>query len=279
MDYTVPPNWVLKERVIFDYELLFVKEGEVIVTVEDVDYHGIPGDMFLIKPYQKHSMRLAGDVLLRHPHIHFDLYYRPDSPSVKVSFKPLKEIASAELSWFREDVCSSPPFLIPNHIRLKNPLVAEKMMFDIIREFEQKPPYYEHSCKGIFTQLWIHLLREIYWKDNHHVLSNWEALNEVKNYLSRNLNEKIPVERLAKMANFSKSYFIRIFKNAFGMTPTKYQQLMRIEKAKELVQFTAIPLTEIAEMCGYQSIHSFSQSFKKAEGVKPSFYRRRGGNL
>jgi AraC-like DNA-binding protein len=52
-----------------------------------------------------------------------------------------------------------------------------------------------------------------------------------------------------------------------------------IKAADRLVRFTAIPLTEIAEMCGYQSIHSFSQSFKKVEGVKPSFYRRKGGNL
>jgi AraC-like DNA-binding protein len=50
-----------------------------------------------------------------------------------------------------------------------------------------------------------------------------------------------------------------------------------IKAADRLVRFTAIPLTEIAEMCGYQSIHSFSQSFKKVERVKPVFLSAQGG--
>ncbi len=279
MDYTVPPNWALKERVIFDYELMLVKEGEVIVTVEDADYHCVPGDLFLIKPRQRHRMILATDVLLRHPHIHFDLIYRQDSPNVKVSFKPLNEISEAEQTWFREDICSGPPNALPNHIRLKNPSTAERLMFDIIREFEQKLPFHEQTCSGIFTQLWAHLMRELHWNQHDHVLTHWEVLNEVRNYLNQHLQDEVSLDQLASLARFSKAYLIRMFKAAFGTTPSKYHQLMRIEKARELIQFTDIPLTRIAEMCGYQSIHAFSLTFKKTEGVKPSFYRRKGGNL
>lgn len=189
------------------------------------------------------------------------------------------EITDQERKWFRTDICSDPPYSIPNHIRLKNPLIVEKMIFDIIHEFNQKLPFFEHYCKGAFVQLWIYLLREQHWNENYHVLTNWESLNEVKNYLSRHLDEEISIDRLAKMANLSKYYFIRMFKNAFGMTPSKYHQLMRIEKSKEWVQFTSLPLTEIAENFGFKSIHSFSRTFKKVEGVKPSFYRRKGGNI
>jgi AraC-like DNA-binding protein len=277
IDYTVSPNWHIKKRAIFDYELFFVKEGEVLVTIEGVDYHGIPGDLFLLKPKQQHSMKLVGDILLRHPHLHFDLYYYPDSPNIKVSFKPLKDIEPSELSWFRKDDCSTPPYDVPNHIRLKNPIIIEKMIFDIIHEFEHKTPFYEHTCKGIFILLWIQLMKELYWDKNQHVLTNLETLNKIKLFMLENLNEDIELDDLARMANFSKCYFIRIFKNAFGTTPLKYHQMLRIEKAKEWVQYSSLPLTEIAEIFGFQNIHAFSRSFKKVDGVKPTFYRRRSG--
>ncbi|WP_246359167.1 helix-turn-helix domain-containing protein [Paenibacillus phytorum] len=50
---------------------------------------------------------------------------------------------------------------------------------------------------------------------------------------------------------------------------------MRIEKAREMIQFTDEPLTRIAELIGFPDIHSFSKAFKKIEGVNPSFYRKK----
>lgn len=176
-----------------------------------------------------------------------------------------------ELGWFREDVCSAPPFRLPNHFRLRNPLIVEKMILDIIQEYQQKLPYYETHAKGLFTQLWVHLL------EHAPVLTNWETLLSVKRYMSHQLDRDLTADELAGMANMSKYYFIRTFRGAFGVTPVKYHQMMRIEKAKELIQFTSLAITEIAEKLGFPGIHSFSRTFRKIEGVPPTFYRRRNG--
>ncbi|PYI55584.1 AraC family transcriptional regulator [Paenibacillus flagellatus] len=273
LDNELIPGWLIKERVLFDYELLYIKEGAARITVMDEVYHGKPGDIFLFKPKQRHSILNRGAVPVRQPHIHFDLYYQPDSPDVKVSFKPLNEIAPHEMSWFREDLCSAPPFELPTYIRLHNPLAFEKMLLDLIHDYNLGLPYGQLYAKGAFIRLWTHLLREHQWNQNSHLHSHWLQLTKVKHYLNHRLDADLSVEQLAEMANLSSYYFIHLFKQAFGVSPIRYHLMARIEKAKEWIQFTDIPLTEIGERVGFGSIHAFSRAFKKIEGVPPSFYR------
>lgn len=275
LDNEIAPGWIIKERVLFDYELLYIKEGVAQITVMDRIYDAKPGDIFLFKPKQRHSIFYKGDIPVRQPHIHFDLLYQSDSPEVKVSFKPLHEITSEECVWFREDLCSAPPFDLPNHIRLQKPLIFETMLLDLIQQYQSGLPYSQTYAKGAFIQLWIHLLREHQWSQTKHLHSHWEQLNKVKNYLNHHINEEITVDQLAEMANLSPYYFIHLFKNAFGISPVRYHQMAKIQKARELIQFTRLPLTEIGERVGFRSIHSFSRAFKQVEGVPPSFYRSR----
>jgi AraC-like DNA-binding protein len=273
-DSIINTPWKLNERVIFDYELLFVKEGEIEVTVEDQRYHGAPGDIFLFRPKIKHSIQTIGNHRFRQPHVHFDLFYQENSPDVKISFKPLEQIPNGETHLFREDAFEHTITDMPDHMRPKNPVLIEKMIFDIIHEYEMKLPYYEVSIKGIFTQLFLQLIRENYWNQNPHLYSNMERLTLVRNYLKHHVTKKIALDELSSVTNISKHHLIRLFKKAFGMSPIQYHQLVRIEKAKEKIKFTESPISSIAEEFGFESIHSFSRAFKKIEGVPPSFYRR-----
>ncbi|MFB9275538.1 helix-turn-helix domain-containing protein [Cohnella cellulosilytica] len=273
-DSTLYPPVHLAERVIFDYELLFIKEGECEVVVDGNLYRGIPGDLFLFKPNQPHSLRTMDDRPLRQPHLHFDLYYRDDSPEVPVSFKPYERLSEQEKRWLRPDDLRDfhPP--LPSHIRLNKPEAIEKLMQDIIFEFDRKFPYYETTAKGLFIQLWVLLLREIHWQRNPHLLSNREQLDRVKSYLSHHLHRDATLDELAELANMSKYYLCRLFKKAYGVTPIQYHVSVRLEKAKEMIRFTDLSLTRIAEELGFQSIHAFSRAFRMREGVSPSAYRK-----
>ena len=57
------------------------------------------------------------------------------------------------------------------------------------------------------------------------------------------------------------------------MTPMHYHKLVRIERAGELLQFSNMTITDIAEKLGFESINDFSRAFKNIKGVSPSFYR------
>lgn len=274
MDSYLDPPFHLTERVLFDYELLFVKDGEVEVTVEGQVYHGIPGDVFLFKPKVPHEIKCLNNTRLHQPHIHFDLYYQPDSPLVPISFRPLNAIAEEEMAWFREDITGGTEDLLPHHIRLNKPILVDKLTQDIIFEMERNFPYTELAVKGLFTQLWVHLLRESHWQRNKRLLSNWELLDRIKQYISHNSEETITLDELAELANFNKYYLSKLFKKAFNRTPIQYHAAVRLEKAKQLIQFTSLPLSAIAEKTGFQSIHAFSRAFRKQEGVSPSSYRK-----
>lgn len=273
LDNALIPGWYIKERVLFDYELLYIKEGEALITIMGVVYEGQAGDIFLFKPKQPHSIHNCGNISLRQPHIHFDLYEQPDSPEVKVSFKPLNEIEPHEHSWFRADLCSTPPFDLPNRFRLANSVVFEKMLLDLIQDYNRGLPYSRVMAKGAFIQLWVHLLREHQWNGNPHLHSHRKKLEMVKHYMNHHLDKELTVAHLAEMANLSSYYFIHLFKHTFGISPIRYHQFARIKKARELIQFSDIPITEIGELLGFGSIHAFSRAFKRFDGVPPSFYR------
>jgi AraC-like DNA-binding protein len=273
-DSIIPAPWKLNERVLFDYEILYVKEGKIEVIIENTKYIGVPGDIFLIKPKKKHSIQSIAGQNIRQPHIHFDMLYQEDSPDIKISFKPLEQFSNKELNLFREDIFNDSEVNFAEHIRPQNPLIIEKMIFDIIKEFEMKMPFYEINMKGLFIQLFIHLLRENYWAQNPQLFSNMNELYKIQTFLKHNVTRKVQLDELSEMFNISKFHLIRLFKKAFGMGPIQYHQLNRLENAKEKIKFTSTPISEIAEEFGFENIQSFSRAFKKWEGVPPTFYRR-----
>ncbi|MEX2104486.1 MAG: cupin domain-containing protein, partial [Bacilli bacterium] len=55
----------IHEREIWDYEILYLKEGHLLITVEDKTYEGLPGDIFVFKPRQRHSIYTVGDSIVR----------------------------------------------------------------------------------------------------------------------------------------------------------------------------------------------------------------------
>ncbi len=276
MDSRITPPWHIRERVIFDYELMYVKEGEVSVTIEDETFRGVPGDLFLFKPGQRHSLRVDEGPVFRQPHLHFDLFERPDSPEVKVSFKPLEQMSETERSWFRDDVTDKPGFRFSNRIPLKNAKLFEEMLFQIIKEREMKLPYHEIQEKGLFLSLWTHLLREQHWIDHREAHSRMKDLLLVKEYLDAQDDAEVTLDQLSATFNISKFHLSKLFTEAFSIPPIRYHRMRRLRKARELIQFSDRSLTEIAEQQGFGSLYAFSRAFREAEGVPPSFYRRRG---
>ncbi|WP_019535184.1 AraC family transcriptional regulator [Paenibacillus ginsengihumi] len=275
-DLRAPADWHLKERALFDYELLYIMDGELLIIIEGVPYEGKPGDLFLLKPRQRHTIRSVGSQPVRQSQVHFDPYYRPDSPAMTVSFKLIEEMSEAELEWVREDA-HDPLFALPNYLPLSNPLPFETMLLRIVQEMQEEAPYAEMKAKGLFIQLWSDLLRE--YREKLHrseVAGRQQELDTVRSYLENHYGEDVTLETLARLASLSKYYLISLFKKAFGMTPMKYQQLYRIQKAKDMIRFSSDPLKQIAARCGYRDIHSFSRTFRKVEGVPPSFYRAKG---
>jgi AraC-like DNA-binding protein len=95
----------------------------------------------------------------------------------------------------------------------------------------------------------------------------------VRRYIDDHYAQALTVETLARRARLSTFHFIRAFRAAFGTTPHQYLRARRIERAKELLVTTPLPITEVCDRVGFQSLGSFSSLFRRATGETPAAFR------
>lgn len=99
-----------------------------------------------------------------------------------------------------------------------------------------------------------------------------DKIRQVLEHIDRHLGDPISLNDLAAIAHFQPNYFIGVFKKYTGRTPIQYINRMRLEKAKQLLTFTAEPVSAVAEQLGME-LHYFSRSFKEYTGHAPTRYR------
>ena len=105
-----------------------------------------------------------------------------------------------------------------------------------------------------------------------------ETFTQIDAYLRRNLYKNISREDLSKVFHISPSHLARIFRNISGMTITKRLLQLRIDRAKQLLLESSLPISEISLQIGYTNFSYFTNIFRKETGVTPSDFRRTQGN-
>lgn len=96
-----------------------------------------------------------------------------------------------------------------------------------------------------------------------------------RSFIGENSGEPVHFEQLAADLNMSYSLFRKVFKEITHRSPGQYLLHQRIEKARELLSTTMLPVKEIAMLMGFQSLHYFSRVFKIKSGCSPLDYRKR----
>ena len=99
------------------------------------------------------------------------------------------------------------------------------------------------------------------------------SLPAIRAYVDRHYAKQLTVPHLAKLAGLSRFHFIRAFRAEAGMTPHQYLRDRRIARARELLVTTPLPVTEICDAVGFQSLGSFCALFKRLTGEAPVSYR------
>lgn len=82
------------------------------------------------------------------------------------------------------------------------------------------------------------------------------------------------VPELAHRVGLSQNYLARMFREHYGVTIPRYILTLRIEKAKELLEITDLPIGCIGQYVGLHDPHYFNKMFRKLAGMNPSDYRR-----
>lgn len=273
-DHWLQPGTVIAERMLWDYELLYVKQGTLEVDFGPRTIKATSGDILLFKPRQAHTIRVPEHGPVHQPHVHFDLHELSDSDVVPVSFKHERAMSEEELRWFRDDLLSGPELTLDSVIRLQSVHPFEELLFRIIREFEMQLPFYRIRVKSLLLELLVCLLRDAHSAPLEGIGESCNVrLEDIQLYLSENANRELALEELTEQFHLNKHYLIRRFKSAYGITPIQFHQQMRMERARSLLKHSRLSVQDISDTLGYPSIHAFSRAFKNKEGLSPTAYR------
>ena len=101
----------------------------------------------------------------------------------------------------------------------------------------------------------------------------------IKEYINNNISESLTLAKISEIVCYNKSYVSRMFKQVSGMGLSEYINQIRLEKAKELLVTTNIPIQSIATKTGFDTSQYFSSVFKKALGLSPKEFRSINNHL
>ncbi len=101
-----------------------------------------------------------------------------------------------------------------------------------------------------------------------------EYIKKAIHYITHNYAQPITIASIANKLGLNRMYFCTLFKKETGVSPYQYLAKVRLEKARKMLMTTDATVTEISMQCGFNSINTFSDSFKASTGWSPQQYRK-----
>jgi AraC family transcriptional regulator len=104
-------------------------------------------------------------------------------------------------------------------------------------------------------------------------LPTWQQRRVIE-FIEDHLAEDISLAALAELVDLSLYHFARAFAQSFGVPPHRYHMVRRIDRARSLLQKTALSVTRIGIQIGFREASSFTKAFRRFTGLTPTEYRR-----
>ncbi|MGN1267221.1 MAG: AraC family transcriptional regulator [Dorea sp.] len=243
---------VLKKR---DYYMLFViSRGKGMVEIDGEEHFVKERDALMIFPGMEYS--LVGDSSEAWSYIWLGFTgIRAEECAMQAGFSREKLVRETELTEkmysMIETMLAKREMTFSNNLK-RNGLL-KIFLSELIEENARKMPKAD--------------LRHDYSKEPSTYIRN--ALD----YIAENYASKIKINELADYVGVNRSYLASSFKKATGCSPKEYLLIIRMEKAKSLLETTDMPINAISSSVGYTDQLAFSRMFKQYSGVSPRAYR------
>lgn len=244
-----------------EFEIIYVRSGFLTVSISGESYIGKTGEAFVVSPGNLHLMGSQSGTVDYYTFL-FPLKYISFRTDDMLDEKLLEPLNSGHLM-----ICP----------RVKD--TAKELCEQLIEIYMAKK---DESESKIATQVRtkIILLQFILemWKKGFVIENDTSGRNTVEkemvSYIQQNFTGKISLREFGEQFHLSEKYISRYFKEHFHITLSQYVTYLRLEHAKQLLQDTDIPVTDVAIQSGYQNVSYFIRSFQKAYAVSPLKYRK-----
>ncbi|WP_282605375.1 GlxA family transcriptional regulator [Pelagibius sp. Alg239-R121] len=105
---------------------------------------------------------------------------------------------------------------------------------------------------------------------------NSEKVLKAIEIMRENIETVVDRHEIADYVGVSLRQLERLFNRHLGLSPASYYKRLRLNKAKQLLHYSSLSITEIAIICGFTSMSHFSKSYREFFGISPKFSRKVG---
>lgn len=237
-----------------EIELTYVRSGSANFSVTDQSFCAKAGDLIICD---------SGD-------IHYSDSYQMDNCLDFLIFDTNLISSHYQNSHFlhplvtREELQASGLFDMLEHLLI---LVDE--------ELSNQRPYYKEIVTASLRQFWYLLKRQVPTSDTgmqsqNRRLNMLDDLQQLLSYMEEHYSDNISLEFAAQKMNFSESHFSKVFKKLTGINFVTYLNMIRVEKAADMLRGTDNRITDIAFNCGFNNVRTFNRVFKEMTGYTPT---------
>ena len=244
-----------------EFEIIYVRSGFLTVSISGESYIGKTGEAFVVSPGNLHLMGSQSGTVDYYTFL-FPLKYISFRTDDMLDEKLLEPLNSGHLM-----ICP----------RVKD--TAKELCEQLIEIYMAKKDETESKITAqIKTKIILLQFILEMWKKGFVIENDTSGRNTVEkemvSYIQQNFTGKISLREFGEQFHLSEKYISRYFKEHFHITLSQYVTYLRLEHAKQLLQDTDIPVTDVAMQSGYQNVSYFIRSFQKAYAVSPLKYRK-----
>ncbi len=268
-------------RVLYDFELIFVLDGELIVRERGKEVYTLKkNDVHFMKPNVWHTRCLSKGGYCRYYNVHFEFLSKSSEPVpyidiTKVYINPILEdqkVSKIDKALSQRSYCVLDNIDIPRKVHINSPQQILSCFETMVENFGELNIFSEYQLRGIFSYLLGIVLKEMQEKDFKFSIDN--VIEKFKSECAHS-TVKIKAEEFAKQHGYSYVYFRNKFKEKVGESPSSYAQKERLLLALQYLESGYYNVSEVASMIGFDNVYHFSSAFKKQFGDAPSNYLKK----
>lgn len=243
---SVSTHWLIRERVLDHFHMLYVVSGSGTYVVEDTAVELDQNHVLFISDRVRHQAYRNKSIPFRIITTRFSIFAPKDNQIVGNA---------------------SEPFYM--HFKPRNGL-AMQQLFEKLHSHNQlqQSVIKDTLCHSAVSEILASLLHELEGLRRPHPVH--PGVNQLKRTLDEHPAERYSLQQLADIALLSPKYASALFHEAFGMTIKEYQIRTRMEYAEYLLKHSNHSVKELASLLGYPDPYSFSKQFKQYRGYSPS---------
>ena len=210
------------------------------------------------------------------------IYFDPTFLNINMTFSRVHSGNYVQLA-LMHDMFLLKPFT--DTIRYVFPVFDEcldnlKRLFSMMEnELKEQPDWY-WSCRSrsYFMEMMLLLERTYGLIGQNDPIGNANKivnpnLKKAVIYIENNYRDVVTLEDVVKAASLSHSSLTQLFKNELEMTPIEYVWHYRLLVAKKFLEFTDLPIKDIASRCGFKTTQHFSRKFEESLSCNPTTFR------